>query len=495
MNSHNPIVAIAYSDQACEYPVFPFAPSERYPEFQSKEMILDRDNNVYGQVRESLYLLWLDAENFWSSWWNPFKDYISKWGKVVIKPNLVFHTHPSGEAGVISMISHASVIRPIIDYILLATWGDVYITICDVPLQSANWNDLIRISWLEDMTRYFVEQWFHITLSDFRYEIATQSKEWIIISRDHKVRDPLWYTAVDIWKESALMDIMHESARLEITDYPLGTVWEHHNGEKNEYLIPNTVLTSDLFINVPKLKTHRKAWMTFAMKNLVGINGDKSWIAHHRKWSQSSGWDEYISMNFFAWLKSSWVTYLKQTNLWRWMARGLYWVYRGIYLKWEEPNKVYARGESAAITEWSWYGNDTIWRCIKDLNSIIIYANKEWVLCDTPQRKYLSIWDGIIAGEKEWPMLQTPKITWCIIAGFNSVAVDRVAASIMGFDYQKIPQIARSFDSSPQKYKICSFAESEIQWRSNRANIKDVHFDFIPTVNWQWHIERQDFIH
>lgn len=76
--------------------------------------------------------------------------------------------------------------------------------------------------------------------------------------------------------------------KLEITNYGLGTVAKHHNDNKNEYLIAGTILNADVFINVPKLKTHKKAGVTLSMKNLIGINGDKSWIAHHR-----AGIDEY----------------------------------------------------------------------------------------------------------------------------------------------------------------------------------------------------------
>ncbi|SFB14023.1 hypothetical protein SAMN05216587_11543 [Selenomonas ruminantium] len=43
----------------------------------------------------------------------------------------------------------------------------------------------------------------------------------------------------------------------------------------------------------------------------------------------------------------------------------------------------------------SWYGNDTIWRTIADLNHILYYANKEGKLQEKRQRKVLIVADMI----------------------------------------------------------------------------------------------------
>ena len=47
----------------------------------------------------------------------------------------------------------------------------------------------------------------------------------------------------------------------------------------------------------------------------------------------------------------------------------------------------------------SWHGNDTIWRAVVDLNKILLYADGEGVMRDTPQRRYYAIVDGVVAGE------------------------------------------------------------------------------------------------
>lgn len=473
-----------------KYPILPYNPNKIYGEFSDFNKInleLDENNSVYEMVRDCFIKLELDKTNIWTKAWNPLWELVSKWENVVIKPNLVYHNHPLWEEWILSMISNASIIRPIIDYILLATDWDVKITICDVPLQSANWEEIIKYSWLEELVNFYKKNSVNISLLDLRLEISTQNKEWIIISREKIERDPLWYTAVNIWENSSLMPIIKYSKKFEITDYWSGTVEKHHNKDINEYLVPNTILNSDLFINIPKFKTHRKAWITFWLKNIVWINWDKSWLAHHRKWAKNEWWDEYDKFTINSWLRTNMIWYLKQSKLWIVITKVLYRVYRIIVLKWVEPKKVYMEWNNKPITEWSWYWNDTIWRCIKDLNNIIFFTDKNWILQKNKQRKYLLVWDWIMWWDKEWPMEQTPKYPWIIIWWFNPVYTDSVAATIMWFDYKKIPQIKECFNNN--YYILCNNTFEEIIWKSNLKDIKKLNLKFIPSVNWKKHLQ------
>lgn len=67
----------------------------------------------------------------------------------------------------------------------------------------------------------------------------------------------------------------------------------HHAEARHEYLLANSVLDADLVINVPKLKTHIKAGVTAALKNLIGINGHKEYLPHHTNGCPASGGDQY----------------------------------------------------------------------------------------------------------------------------------------------------------------------------------------------------------
>lgn len=83
---------------------------------------------------------------------------------------------------------------------------------------------------------------------------------------------------------------------------------------------------------------------------------------------------------------------------------------------------------------------------ILDLNRIAIYADKEGIMRDKPQRNYLAIIDGIIAQEGEGPMGGNPLVMSTIYGGFNPVVVDALAVKSMGLDYHLIKTLARAGD-------------------------------------------------
>ncbi len=82
-----------------------------------------------------------------------------------------------------------------------------------------------------------------------------------------------------------------------------------------------------------------------------------------------------------------------------------------------------------------------------DLNRILFYADREGAVRSEPQRRYLTIVDGIVAGEGEGPLGATPVEAGLLIGGFDPVLVDAVCAEAMGFDPAKIPMIREAFAS------------------------------------------------
>lgn len=137
--------------------------------------------------------------------------------------------------------------------------------------------------------------------------------------------------------------------------------------------------------------------------------------------------------------------------------------------------------------EGNWYGNDTVWRTIIDLNNIIFFADKDGNMQNAQQRKYIGIIDGLIGMEKEGPMHGYPKKCGVLIGGFHPVLIDYLGAYVMGYDYNKIPTIR---EGMKEKYfgltqcKIdCIRVNSSIDW-------KNINLKFIPTKGWKGHIER-----
>src|SRR5687768_6161656 len=89
----------------------PFHPAEVYPEY-SLQTTLDRSNEVYGSIRNSLYLLKFDAQNFGTPLWNPFGHFIFPGDTVMLKPNMIAPSHESNDQW-LHVITHGSVIRTI----------------------------------------------------------------------------------------------------------------------------------------------------------------------------------------------------------------------------------------------------------------------------------------------------------------------------------------------------------------------------------------------
>ena len=374
--------------------------------------------------------------------------------RVVIKPNLVFDGHPLGAEGTACTITSADVVRQIIQLVLAATNGDVDITVCDVPLQSARWDALMSLGGYNKLMRDFPR----IPVLDFRRDIAVRDERGIVTHHIQQRGDPRGYVAVDLAARSALAPIEQHADRLRITDYGRNAVSPHHHGGRHEYLVSRSVMEADLIINVPKLKTHAKAGMTCAMKNLVGINGDKSWIAHHRAGCVEAGGDEYPQFRPFAWAAwHVWDRLKRNTNLAPLVGRMI-------------PK---GRGEGGCM-EGSWHGNDTIWRCVADLNEIVLMCDRDGVQRGSQQRNYLAVVDALIAGEGAGPMQCTPVALNTILVGENPWCVDYTACALMGWDWKRIKTL-----HATQKFGF-QYAQSHPPHKHT-----DDRGQFVPPKNWQ----------
>lgn len=466
-----------------EYPKAPFSPSMHYPELQEMDIEIEKHhpNEVYEHVRQLLYRMGYDSENYGKNNWNPMKELVKKGQKVLLKPNLVYHQHPKGEAEVLSMITNASILRPLIDYILLATDGEVEIKIADAPVQGGDFDEACRISGMLELQEYYKNKGVLIELVDMRMVRALRNRMGVASKRIYQ-RGKDKYYRVDLKDKSELIEKIDKAKRFEITDYGIGSVKKHHNAEKNEYFVPKEVLEADLFINLPKLKTHRKAGMTCAMKNLVGINGDKTCLAHHTRGTKENGGDEFSKGSFKVRFRVRLWTLLKTNWLGIQIASGIKWFFQTFIWKGKTMKEHHMVHKPAEFSEGSWHGNDTIWRCVKDLNKIIFYADKTGKMSNVQQRNYLCIVDAVLAGEGEGPMEQTTKPMGIIIAGDNPVYVDYAASKLMRFDYRNIPCINRGFEN--KWWDLVKVQPEEVVIEANKP-LDEIAEYFIPTFGWQ----------
>lgn len=431
---------IAILDQTLKYAVPPGHPPEIFPELVNLGYTYtDPTNSVYSSIREIFARLGLDRSRFGTKSWNPFGEFIRPGDIVVIKPNLVFHERTNLK-GTYAITTHSSVLRPIVDYALLALRGKGKCIICDSPLQSADLDSIMLETGLQNLLEFYREKGFPVEFYDLRTERVIMDK-WGFFSKKIAQRgDPLGYIEIDLDGNSALEPITRQNTFFGVSDYNPEVTYSNHQKGQHRYLISRTVLIADVFINVPKLKTHQKAGITVCLKNLIGINGRKDYLPHFRIGNPTHGGDEFpVNYDLLYYLHSRIRAYLQGKN------RLLFIVFK---LIWEMMKQILGistnsidQGKKVLLTGGSWWGNDTLWRTIVDLNRILFYCDKEGQIKTRRQRKYFAVVDGIVAGEGNGPIEPIPKQAGVLLAGFNPLALDIIASLVMGFEPSKIPLI------------------------------------------------------
>ncbi|MFQ5707304.1 MAG: DUF362 domain-containing protein [bacterium] len=449
-------------------------------------------NSIYKSIRELFHLLSLDEKNYGTKNWNPLGEIIKSGDKVLIKPNLV--KHEKGEATGCVM-THASVLRPIVDYCLIALKGKGKITICDVPLQSADFELVKRQTGLDQLMSFYSKFDVPVELLDLRVHSAISDDHGFFVRLEKNPHNEDDFVEIDLAAESMLEGITNEgNVQFAVDDYAVDKMKEFHNKGIHKYLIPKKILDADVVINVPKLKTHQKAGITVSLKNLIGINAGKERLPHFRRGLNG---DEYYGKNILKLINSHIRFYLQNRNRALWNLGLKTW---RTMVKFEQkirnhPNNGHGNkspAASLAIKHGAWHGNDTVWRTILDVNRILFYATIRGEMTEKKQRHYFSIVDGIIAGEGNGPINPKPKPVGVLLAGFDPVLVDCLAARLMGFDPEKIPQLKNAF--SPHKYPITNLTQKrlkDIEVLSNESDyngylfgIKHSYLEFEPPPGW-----------
>lgn len=431
---------------------FLFRPEEHYPEYPFEEISQEK-NDVYELVRQTLCIAGLDTENFGTSNWNPLGEIIKPGQTVLLKPNMVMHKNMGG-FGEECLYTNPSVVAAIIDFVYIALKGNGKIIVGDAPMQECDFQLLIKNSGYEKMIEYYLSKNICIELVDLR-NIAT-----IVENNVRKViRENKNGVIVDLAEKSAFSNMSTKRIKnLRVTNYAPDVLQQNHNVFHHKYSIAPQALEADVIINMPKPKTHRKAGVTIAQKNFIGVNTSKDFLPHHTLGSAQSGGDAYKEANFFLALANKMLDCKNEYEKRRkyFCAKIAIWgcrlfIYVGKRIKKER------------FFEGSWYGNDTIWRTIKDINYVMLYADKNGNIQQEPKRKIFVVADLIIAGEGEGPLMPSPHYLNTIALGYNNLIFDKVVCSLMGINYKYIPSISAGIN-----VKECIISNKE-EWNEKRA--------------------------
>jgi uncharacterized protein (DUF362 family) len=449
-----------------EYPIPPYSPPILYPEYLFAEAQLDPNNKVYAAVRSLLWQLGFDREHYGTPQWNPLSNLITRKDFVVIKPNLVEHIHPLGYT-MECMITHASVIRPIIDYVLIATRGEGRIVIADAPMYDADFLKAAEISGLLNLMSFYQDRGINIELVDLREERVQLDSNGNLLYREPGHGDPLGYTVFNLGQDSEFAEVGTFNDRLNSTPYDPEEVHHAHNQEHHHYLIANSILKADAIIFVPKMKTHHKSGVTLGLKNAISISPKKQWLPHHGDGSVEDGGDEYPYRNAIRSLEFGILTNivkhlkrlpdpLKDPALKVTGPLRAVWEY---FIKGITPDG-YEKYAKSRIVRGEWSGNDTVWRLVLDLNKVLFYGGSDGFMHPEIQRKCFYIIDGVIAGEGKGPLQPDPKWAGILLAGLNPVALDIVGSLFMRIDFTRLQHINKAIHM--KKYPLANACPQEI---------------------------------
>jgi len=467
----------------------PFSPTIAYPEYPFDDATAPAENgSVYDAVRNSLALLKLDAEHLGTAGWNPLRETIRPGDTVVLKPNFVRDFRETQDGDGRCIITNGTIIRAVVDYVYLALGGEGRIIIADAPQNDANFDRIRELTAVDAIRGFYQERTgFDVELYDLRPEQA-RKVDGVIVGHTPLPGDPAGYTRVNLGGESALTEVNHLCHLLYGAEYNTKELFSHHHDDLHEYLISKTILNADVVISLPKLKTHKKVGLTVNLKNLVGINGNKNWLPHHREGTPAQGGDQFCDDHVKHRVERAMAMQFKRVfPLLGPLRRIVAGPIKAL------GKRLFGDTNTDTIRSGNWYGNDTCWRMVVDLNRILFYADAAGFLHEHPVRRFVSIVDGIIAGEGNGPLDPKPKPTGLVIAGLNPVAVDLACARVMGFDPRRIPMLTGALADHPRP--LTAFGDYVTGLSDEPGFVGPIggwrcpHAAFEPHFGWKGHIE------
>ena len=341
--------------------------------------------DVRRALQENFAMLGMDREN-------PFgaSGIVKPGATVFIKPNWVasrWRESCPHRDSLYSVITHPAVIDAVIGFVATALEGRGKILLGDNPSIDADFDELMKFTGMRELGAKYGDL---LKIKDLRPLICDDLRNYG--KKDRMVRqagDDLGTVEVNLGKESLLYGLDPSRFR-GVFDEREDTI-AAHSGDRQVYTYARSLYDADVYISIPKLKTHQKVGVTLNLKGLVGAISDKNQLVHWQVGYPEIQGDEYPDRE--AWEKG-------------------------------RTARVKHRG--------AWPGNDTIWRMVADL-----YRGMQ-----RKERRYFSVIDGIMAGEGQGPFCPSSKFANSLVAGESLLAVDVVAARYMGFDPHKIKYLA-----------------------------------------------------
>ena len=391
--------------------------------------------------------------------------------KILLKPNWVKHS--STDLDEICLRTHDQFVLSALEVIL--EFEPSSVVIGDAPIQSCYWDQMITPAFLASITQ----------LQEKYNNIPIQVKDFRRVTFDPKLNKQVRernsianYLIFDLGKESFLEPVSRSDKRLfRVTYYNPDRLAESHRPGIHKYCITKELFDADIVISLPKIKTHQKAGITAALKNLVGLNGDKDYLPHHQLGGTGFGGDCYPGKNYLRYL-SELARDAANRQQGNWQYRP--WIkVSGLFWRLSFPGQEHHLGAS-------WYGNDTTWRMVLDLNKIAIFGTNKGELAEKPQRVLYSLSDGIIGGQGNGPLKPEPLPLGIVSFTNHSGMHDVCMGTLMKFDIERIFLLKTSAKIA-EKENIDMFLNG---LKITLPVLQKFAIHTTPPIGWQKHLKK-----
>jgi len=379
--------------------------------------------------------------------------------RVLVKPNWVSETNESG-GGTDCLWTHSAILEAVVE--LVAACRPARIVVADAPILGCQFDQVVDGPAKDGLRR---------AAGDVPLEIADLRR--VVLVRVPGGREPRPtarqdgdYATFDLGSRSALEPISRPPGRFRVTWYDPRRLAAAHAPGRHQYVLAREPFDADVIVNLPKLKTHRKTGMTGALKNLVGLNGNKDFLPHHRVGGTWTGGDCYAG---FDPVRRFAEFCLDRSNMARSPRAAAAWRLRA-----ERLLGAAGRRGWPTDVEGGWWGNDTCWRMVLDLNRLLLFGDADGAVAASRRRRAVTIVDAIVAGEGEGPLAPSPLTLGCVLAGTDGAAVDCAAAGLLGFAPERLALLRGAFASASPAIAEGSIEDVRAVWRGGTGSVADL---------------------
>jgi len=457
-----------------------FSPDERFPEYRFGP-ISTQKNDIYRAVRNCFVQAGLDAMHLGTPTWNPLGEYIQPGNKVFVLCNFAGERRPNEKLEDFqSRCTHGSVIRAVIDYILIAVGKNGIVNFGNAPVQYTQWEEVLEDTGADKVRDFYKAHEMPVEACDLRLMVTNATQLGVIKSVKRRAENLAVHVNLD--SNSLLVELdQNPIHRYRVINYNPTRTDHFHSEGKHEYVVSRKILTSDVIFSIPKLKTHEKVGISCAMKGFVGTVGHKDSLPHHRYGPPRMGGDEYpddrVGFLHAASAYHDWVYKISPDTRTGSLLHASSRILKKLIRRWNPE------------IEGAWWGNDTAWRMVLDLVRIATYCTEDGKLQDLPCRKHLALIDGVHGGEGKGPAYPTAVHAGVLMFGDNLPVVDTLCALLMGFNPEKIPMVSESTRLGDHPLWSGNLSDEKVIYNSRVSSIEEIRnsspYHFKPNAGWK----------